>query len=100
MLVLSLISANICSKVRFRGTIGHPYTPHKFIVCDKRLNIMSCPGNTCYDNNANNCIQCKDDREFNIPLFDLRLCLRMFFKFCLEKKAYSLNYGVHVAVLL
>ena len=40
------------------------YTPHKYIVCGKELNIMQCPGNTCYDVAEHNCVQCKDTREY------------------------------------
>ncbi|WAR27783.1 hypothetical protein MAR_013487 [Mya arenaria] len=50
---------DICNKVRYQGTISHPYTPHKYIVCGKALNIMECPGNTCYDHTEENCVTCK-----------------------------------------
>ena len=57
---------DICNRVRYLGTIGHPYTPHKYIVCGKELNIMECPGNTCYDATEENCVQCKATRTYNL----------------------------------
>ncbi|XP_052217914.1 uncharacterized protein LOC127835515 [Dreissena polymorpha] len=42
--VIRLLPYNICNRVRAQGTINHPYTPHKYIVCGKELNIMQCPG--------------------------------------------------------
>ncbi|XP_053404528.1 extracellular matrix-binding protein ebh-like [Mercenaria mercenaria] len=57
--IIRLLPYDICNKVRYLGTISHPYTPHKYIVCGKELNIMQCPGNTCYDQKAENCVRCK-----------------------------------------
>lgn len=68
--ILNFVSDDICNKVRYLGTIGHPYTPHKYIVCGKELNIMQCPGNTCYDDNEHNCVQCKADRKFYYYYYD------------------------------
>ncbi|XP_060600764.1 uncharacterized protein LOC132754087 isoform X2 [Ruditapes philippinarum] len=57
--IIRLLPYDICNKVRYQGTISHPYTPHKYIVCGKELNIMQCPGNTCYDQKEENCVRCK-----------------------------------------
>ncbi|KAL4220263.1 hypothetical protein ACF0H5_020670 [Mactra antiquata] len=56
---IQLLPYDICNKVRYLGTISHPYTPHKYIVCGKELNIMQCPGDTCYDVTEENCRECK-----------------------------------------